>query len=126
MLGRALDAARDLGRQLTTLIPDHEGWPERRADMLRWTRAFYALVAQSVRGETDLAKLGEKLTTEERERLGRITERAPVVATWISAHLGKLQELKQIDSSKLRAIDSNLTSLIQALGGCQRIRHTPV
>jgi putative membrane protein len=31
-----------------------------------------------------------------------------------------------MDSSKLRAFDANLSALIQALGGCQRIRRTPV
>jgi putative membrane protein len=126
LLGRALDSSRDLARQLVTLIPEHPGWPAMRRDMLRWIGAFYRLIAQSVRDETDLAKLGDRLTDAERARLEPLGQRASVVATWISAHLGRLAELGKIDSSKLRALDGNLSGMIQALGGCQRIRRTPV
>jgi ion channel-forming bestrophin family protein len=126
LLGRILDSSRDLARQIVTLVPEHAGWPAMRRDMMRWLGAFYRLVAQNVRDETDLSKLGDRLTETERAQLEPLTQRAPVVATWISGSLGRLHQHGQMDSSKLRALDSNLSALVQALGGCQRIRRTPV
>jgi ion channel-forming bestrophin family protein len=126
LLGRILDSSRDLARQLVTLIPEHAGWPAMRRDMMRWLGAYYRLVAQNVRDESDLTKLGDRLTDTERAQLAPLTQRAPVVATWISSHLGRLGQLGQIDSSKMRALDANLSALVQGLGGCQRIRRTPV
>lgn len=126
LLGKALDASRDLARQLVAYIPDHPQWPKRRADCLRWMGAFYRLVAQSVRGEDKLANLADRLTESERAQLQPLEQRAPVVTTWISRELARLIQLGHLDSSKLRALDGNLTALVQSLGGCQRIRRTPV
>jgi ion channel-forming bestrophin family protein len=126
LLGRMLDASRDLARQLVTLVPDHPGWAARRRDVLRWTGAFYRLAAQSVRDESDLGRLGERLTAAECETLEPVGQRASVVATWISADVAVLMERGLIDGNKLLAMDANLTALVQALGGCQRIRRTPV
>lgn len=126
LLGRILDSSRDLARQFVTLVPDHSGWASRRRDVLRWTGAFYRLVAQSVRDETDLTRLGDRLTETEKQMLEPLSQRASVVATWISAEVAALAERGIIDGNKLRTIDANLTSLVQSLGGCQRIRRTPV
>ncbi len=126
LLGRMLDASRDLARQFVTLVPDHAGWASRRRDVMRWISAFYRLSAQSVREETDLGRLGERFTEAERATLEPLAQRAPVVATWISAEVAALADREAIDGNKLRAIDANLTALVQSLGGCQRIRRTPV
>ena len=126
LLGRILDASRDLARQLVTLVPDHPGWSSTRRDTLRWVGLFYRLVAQNVRDEVDLGRLGDQLTAAERAQLEPLQQRPPVVATWISAQIGRLVQLGHIDTSKLRVLDANVTALVQALGGCQRIRRTPV
>jgi putative membrane protein len=36
------------------------------------------------------------------------------------------QRAGRIDASSIRSIDGNLSLLIQALGGCERIRRTPI
>jgi ion channel-forming bestrophin family protein len=126
LLGRVLDSSRDLARQLVTLVPDHGGWAARRHDAIRWIGAFYRLLVQNVRDETDLQRLGERLVPAERVTLEPLTQRPSVVATWISSEIESLVQREVIDTNKLLALDANLTQMIQALGGCQRIRRTPV
>lgn len=126
LLGRIVNASRDLARQVVTYVADH---PERavlRADVLRWLAAFYRLLVQSVRDERDLGDLGERLTAAERAQLEPLRHRPAVVAAWISARLLAAQRAGVLETEPLRAMDANLTTLVAALGGCERIRRTPV
>jgi putative membrane protein len=126
LLGRIVNFSRDLARQVVTYVADH---PERAAlqsDVLRWIAAFYRLLVQNVRDERNLDDLGERLTAGERTRLEPMRHRASVVATWISERLHAAYRAGHLEMEPLRAMDANLTGLIAALGGCERIRRTPV
>ena len=90
----------------------------------RYVGAFFALAMQALRDERDLAPLDDLLTAEERAELAPVRHRAPVVLTWISrriaAHRPAVSDLDRV------AMDANLTQLMDCLGGCERIRRTPV
>lgn len=126
LLGRVLNASRDLTRQVVTYVGEHPERAALRADTIRWISAFYRLLVQSVRDERDLSLLGERLSADERTELEPLRHRAPVVAAWIGARLQATHRAGHLDAEPLRAIDANLTALVAALGGCERIRRTPV
>ena len=126
LLGRVVNATRDLARQVVVYVGDHPERAALRADVLRWIGAFYALLVQSVRDGRDLGELGERLGADERARLEPLRFRAPVVITWISGRLHRAHAQGHLAAEPLRAIDANLGSLIASLGGCERIRRTPV
>jgi putative membrane protein len=126
LLGRIVNCSRDLARQVVTYVADH---PERaavHADVLRWIAAFYRLLVQNVRDERKLEDLGERLNAAERAQLEPLRHRSSVVVSWISARLHAEYRAGHLELELLRAMDANLTGLIAALGGCERIRRTPV
>ena len=126
LLGRIVNASRDLARQVVTYVADHPECAALREDVLRWLGAFYRLLVQSVRDERDLDALGERLHASERAQLEPLKHRPAVVATWISARLHAAHRAGHLELEALRAMDANLTAMVAALGGCERIRRTPV
>jgi len=126
LLGRIVNLSRDLARQVCTYVAEHPERGAARRDLLRWIALFYRLLAQNVRDEDKLEELGERVTDSERARLVGMRQRAPVVATWISRRLAALADAGAIDPNRLRAMDANVGALVGALGGCERIRRTPV
>jgi putative membrane protein len=126
LLGRIVNASRDLARQVITYVGDHPERAALRADVLRWLGAFYRLLVQNVRDERELGDLGDRLTAAERAQLEPLRHRPSVVASWISARLYAAHRAGALETEPLRAMDANLTVLIAALGGCERIRRTPV
>jgi putative membrane protein len=126
LLGRILDSSRDMSRQLATYVAPHPGLVETRREVVRLLGAFYRLVVQSVRDERELDKLGDRLTAPERERLEGVTGRAAVVLSWASARVVALVDAGHVPELRLRSFDNNFNVLMGALGGCERIRRTPV
>lgn len=126
LLGRVLNASRDLARQVAIYVGDHPEREALRSDVARWLAAYYRLLVQSVRDERDLAALGERLHEHERTQLEPLRHRTPIVARWIGERLHATHRAGHLDAEPLRAIDANLSALIAALGGCERIRRTPV
>lgn len=126
LLGRVVNASRDLTRQVVTYVADHPERAALRADVLRWIGGFYRLLVQSVRDERELGDLGDRLTASERARLEPLRHRPSVVASWISVRLHAAHRAGHLEVEPLRAMDANVTALIASLGGCERIRRTPV
>jgi len=111
LLGRIVNASRDLARQVVTYVADHPECAALREDVLRWLGAFYRLLVQSVRDERDLDALGERLHASERAQLEPLKHRPAVVATWISARLHAAHRAGHLELEALRAMDANLTAI---------------
>ncbi|MFV8750222.1 bestrophin family protein [Nannocystaceae bacterium ST9] len=126
LLGRIVNASRDLARQVVIYVDDHPERAALRADVLRWIGAFYRLLVQNVRDERELGELGERLSASERALLEPLRHRPSVVATWIGVRLHAAHRAGHLEIEPLRAMDANLTVLVASLGGCERIRRTPV
>jgi putative membrane protein len=125
LLGGMVNRTRDLVRQVVTVVGGVEETAcQTRVVVERYAAAFFALAMQALRDERDLAPLDDLLTAEERAELAPVRHRAPVVLTWISrriaAHRPAISDLDRV------AMDANLTQLMDYLGGCERIRRTPV
>jgi putative membrane protein len=123
LIGQMGNRLRDLARQTATFAAaDAVG----AADVGRHLVLWYRLSVQALRGEGDLAALGDLATSEERARLADVRQRPYVVAGWVSSRFARLLRDGQLDGACFLAVDANLTALADALGGAERIRATPV
>jgi len=125
LIGSIVIATRDLMRQVVTQVPERAG---ERAELRRLVLAFFGLVVQRLREEDDLEALSDWLNEVEREELAASEHRAPVVATWISSRLAEIAAANDHPTTELRLnrMDDNLSDMLKALAGCERIRFTPV
>jgi putative membrane protein len=111
-----------LARQFSTYVDD----AELRSTLRRRMVAMAALIHQMLRRETDLEALGDKLTREERSALEPLRVRQVVVAAWISASLRGCADGGKLGEHRLLMMDQNLTTILDQLGGAERIMKTPV
>jgi ion channel-forming bestrophin family protein len=123
LFGAMANRMRDLARQLSSLV---EIDAAERAGFHRHLMAFYRLAVQSLRRERDLAPLAAELDEGERAALLDVGLRHYVVLAWISGRLDALQKRGDLDAQRLMLCDVNVTALTDAIGGCERIRNTPV
>ena len=126
ILGRAVNASRDLARQVSSYVPQGAAGDALRRDLPRWMAAYYALLVQNLRDEDRLDDLAGTLEPHEIEQLRAVKMRSVVLSGWIGAHLGGLKESRSIGGSVLRLMDANLTMMVHVVTGCERIRRTPV
>jgi len=122
LMGAIVNRSRDLARQVATYVDD----PPLQRDLRRQIVAMVALINQILRHETDLTALGDRLTEAERQRLAGLKPRHIVVARWIGSRLRQLADSGKLTEIRLQLMDANLTSLIDSLGGAERIMKTPV
>ncbi|HXK17744.1 MAG TPA: bestrophin family protein, partial [Polyangiaceae bacterium] len=123
LLGGIVNRSRDLVRQAAVWLADE---PAPQAEVRRLVVAMVALVHQRLRKETDLSKVAAWLSEDERKRLEPLGARAPVVATWLSQRLADRAQHGRLSEQRLQAMDANLTALLDAMGGAERIVKTPV
>ncbi|MCB9597034.1 MAG: bestrophin [Sandaracinaceae bacterium] len=124
LVGQLVRATRDLMRQIVAHVEDRDG---RRDELRRLILAFYGLAVQRLREEDDLSALSEWLTEAERERLGGVSHRAPVVAAWLSTRLASVAQTDgSLTELELARMDANVSAMLEGLTGCERIRFTPV
>jgi len=127
LLGQMVNRSRDLARQIATFVTgDDDAVAGEQRTMQRHVAAFFGLGRQSLRAERDLAALGPLLTDAERATLEPLSSRPAVVLTWISARLVTQLAAGRLSEQRLQACDANLTSLVDSLGGCERIARTPI
>lgn len=125
LLGLMTNRVRDAARQLY----GYQGNAAAKAEVTDIVRLLNAFIAVSMHGlQSRLELLAEcTLVTEaERAALTPLKQRAPVVMTWITARLDALAKTHGLSEARLLAIDTNLTSLIDSLGACERIARTPI
>ncbi len=123
LFGAMANRMRDLARQLASIVDVDAA---ERAAFQRHLMAFYRLAVQSLRRERDLEPLGKLLDADERSALSEVGLRHYVVLAWISRRLDAIEKRGGIDGQRLMLCDVNVTALTDAVGGCERIRNTPV
>jgi putative membrane protein len=121
LLGAMVNRSRDLARQVAAFAPQAE-----HAELGRWIGLLYALIRMHLRGERDLAPLGERVRGDERPALEAARTPPCLVAGWLSRRLAALARDGRLGASELMLIDANLTAQLDALGGAERILRTPI
>ncbi|WP_394845808.1 bestrophin family protein [Pendulispora brunnea] len=128
LLGTMVNRSRDMARQVAAFVGTRQEPEVQRAveDVQRYLSAFFALAVQSLRSQRDLSALGERLTPEERAILEPKKARAPVVASFLSKRIEDLARRGVLAPHHVLLLDPNITALLDALGGCERIVRTPI
>ena len=116
LLGSLVNRIRDLCRQC--------GGMDLSDDLQRQLGVAFGLIRLHLRDERDLT--GLKLTPAELTALEPIKNRPVVYLGWITRKLQAAHRAGQFSDPGYLAADNNLTSLMDSLGGCERIVRTPV
>ena len=126
LLGGIVNRARDLARQLVGHVRSSEHRPI-VADVIRLLDVYFATAMQGLRSERDLSKIVD-LTEDERKLLEpHTTARAMVVLTWITERIHRLDKAGAlVTDARVKAVEENLTALVDNYGNCERIVQTPV
>lgn len=124
--GLMVNRCRDLVRQCVTYMPRHEGGTERALECARLVKALPRAAMAQLRGmpSDDLADLLVGAGLSKRE--------AAVVAAsdhpfnFLLEAISEIVSESRLDPQIKLAIDANLTSFADQIGGCERILRTPV
>lgn len=126
-LGRLVAACRDLARQLAAYPAEDGESTKVRGEIGRYVGAYYRLLVQGLRREDELGELQRRLSEMERAELGELSRgRELAILTWISARLARLHREGAIGGEMVRAMDANVTAMVQEQSSCERLARTPL
>lgn len=121
--GGIVNESRNLARQVTLLFKDD---PELVRSILWWTMAWPHAAMHSLRGRISLGPAGVYLPEEQVQEAQASDHVAVHVAGRITAHLIEGRDKGYISDVLLNHLDQNVQLLIDYLGGCERIKKTPL
>jgi ion channel-forming bestrophin family protein len=115
-------------RNLVRMCQAHFGGQDRAlvTQITQWTAAFPYAAMQSLRSATGLAGAEKFLTPEQIKLASSARHPGLAIAQEISGCLVKAHRLNYLTPHVLVAIDQNIQLLVDYLGGCERIRKTPL
>lgn len=122
--GEILVVTRNLGRQTLTLVDDL-GADERRVLLYRLAAFAHALRHQ-LRGSDAAADLARLLPAAECAAVLAQPNRPHMLLERIGAAYAALARSGRLSPLLLANVDQQISLLSHALGGCERIRHTPI
>lgn len=121
--GGIVNESRNLVRRASVFLAAD---PELVREVTLWTAAFsYASMAR-LRGKRNCGSLEASLPTADMQEVLKADHIPLAVARRITALLERARERGLIDSYRLGLLDENTQALIDYLGGCERIRATPM
>lgn len=124
MWGELLIVVRNLARQTQSLLLDVP-LPQRRVLVHRLV-AFAHALRHLLRGTEPTADLAKWLPAEEAAALAASPNPPNALLGLIGTHYAAQQRAGQLDSILLASIDAQITRMSYVLGGCERIRSTPI
>jgi putative membrane protein len=126
LFGALNNRSRDLVRQSLAYVSgdDAEG-RHLRSEVQRLVCVFYALLRQLLRGERELSAVAA-LTPSEKAALEPIAVRPTLVVMWLTERLATAHRRERLSPEALRLMDQNLTAMVDAWGGAERILRTPI
>ncbi len=121
--GGIVNETRNLVRGASVHLADD---PELLQQVVRWTALFPWTVMSTLRGESDLGPAAEDLTAADRAALQSAQHQPLYVATQITACLDQARRQGFISDILMTSLDANVQQLMDFVGGCERIRKTPL
>lgn len=100
--------------------------PRLLQQLTRWTALFPWTVMSTLRGVQDLATQSDELLPAERNELRICHHQALYTAQRMSACLRQALDQRLVSDVIYTAMDQNVQQLVGYLGGCERIRKTPL
>lgn len=124
MWGELLNVVRNLARQTQTLLSDAP--PLERRVLVHRLVGFAHALRHLLRGTDPAADLVAWLPAEEAAALTSSPNPANAVLGIIGKHYAEQHRAGRLDSILLASIDAQITRMSYVLGGCERIRSTPI
>ena len=126
--GTLVNNVRNLSRDIWVTVEEIEQPKDRDSKVatLRLLVAFAVSTKFNLRGERVNNELEELLTSERYEKLKYMNNPPLEVAFWIGDYLQEQYERNCLNSYQLNALKQLLNSMVDCLGGCERIQKTPI
>jgi putative membrane protein len=121
--GGIVNQCRHLGDLAVCYGPDNTAWRER---FIRLTACFAHVTRRSLRNQRDLPEVAALLGPEEAAEIAAARHMPGHVAKLIGDHLWAACDNLGMDRFAFLEADRDLTSLLEHVGGCERIRKTPL
>jgi putative membrane protein len=121
--GGIVNQCRHLGVMILSYGPDDPAWRERA---IRLVVAFAHVCRRSLRDEREMPEVTALVGPEEAARIAAARHMPLEVARLFGDHLRVACDTLGLDRSVFLDADRDLTSLLENLGGCERIRKTPL
>ena len=129
--GQIVNNSRSLGRQATSTLRTRK--PEETDELLAMQRkivylqtAYVHALRQHLRGLEPWTELKRLLSEEEMQGLQHEKNVPLVLQQRIGKLLRECRVREWLDSREWQALDRNLDDLMDAQGGCERIKNTPM
>jgi len=121
--GGIVNEARNLATIALSYGPGDARW---REEVVRWTIAFAHATRRSLRGERELPELTALLGREPADRVAAAVHMPNAVARRIGGLLHEARAGGGMDGFAFQEAERQRTTLIDHLGGCERILRTPL
>jgi putative membrane protein len=121
--GGIVNQSRNLVIGALSYGPNDRIWQEK---MVRWTSAFAHAARHSLRGERPGANLRALVGAEDAERIAAADHMPSFVALRLADLLREACECLNLDRFAFIQLDRERASLIDHVGGCERILKTPL
>jgi putative membrane protein len=100
--------------------------PQWRESIVRWTVVFAHVTRRSLRGERSLPEVAELLGEAQARRIALAEHMPNYVIRAIADQLRRAREGLDLDGFGFLQIDRNRATLVDHLGGCERILSSPL
>lgn len=125
--GTIVNMTRNLSRHIWIVVPvnqpqDREG----KVEALKLLVAFAIATKHHLRQETLGAEVKKLIAPAKFHKLQTMNHPPLEIAFWIGDYLQQQYSHQQFDSYQLTAMQNLLNSLVDSLGGCERILKTPM
>jgi putative membrane protein len=121
--GGIVNEARNLIRGAAVLLRDDQ---ELLNELTRWTAVFPYAAARGLRGQPGLGPLTAGLPAADVTQASDSQHAALAVASRMTETLNRARERGIVSDYLYDALDRNTQQLVDYLGGCERIRKTPL
>ena len=121
--GGIVNQCRHLGIVVLSYGPDDREWRERG---MRLVAAFAHVARRSLRGEREIPEVADLLGAEETARVAAAPHMPGYVALLLGDHFRAACDRLGMDRFAFLEADRDLTSLLEHVGGCERIKKTPL
>src|SRR5581483_1443159 len=121
--GTIVNESRNLARSARAFLKDD---PALRDEVLDWAAAFPYAAMHGLRDQRGLGPPASRLPAAEVESVLAASHVPSAVAGRITSLLATARDRGVISDIVMANIDQNVQTLIDALGGCERIHRTPI
>jgi putative membrane protein len=121
--GGVVNQCRHLGVVVLSYGPEDPAWRDRG---MRLVAAFAHVTRRSLRGEREVPEVAALLGAEEAARVAAASHMPGHVALLLGDHFRAACDRLGMDRFAFLEADRDLTSLLEHVGGCERIQKTPL